>query len=293
MRHENIVLNGTNVSYVQAGRGPVVLLLHGLGASRVTWSCNVEPLAEAGFTVLAVDLPGHGDSDKPFHLSYDPISGARLLYDFARALGVDRLSLVGSSAGGLMVGLFALEHPEMTDRLVLVGSGGLGKKLPWFLRFISLPVLGELFYQPYFYQKMGATKRIFYRPPPFVDEVISELQRVRSLPGARRAALRSIRSSIDYSGLRRQRYIVDRLKESPVPLMTVWGENDIIIPISHAHRLRRELPDSTIHIIPECGHWPHMEKADQFNRLLVEFLERPVVDKAALRLAAAPRPAPA
>ena len=76
MRHENIVLNGTNVSYVQAGQGPVVLLLHGLGASRVTWSCNVEPLAEAGFTVLALDLPGHGDSDKHFHLSYDPISGA-------------------------------------------------------------------------------------------------------------------------------------------------------------------------------------------------------------------------
>ena len=243
--------------------------------------------------MLALDLPGHGDSDKPFHLSYDPISGARLLYDFARALDVDRLSLVGSSAGGLMVGLFALEHPEMTDRLVLVGSGGLGKKLPWFLRLISLPVMGELFYQPYLYQKMGATKRIFYRPPPFVDEVIDELQRVRALPGARRAALRSIRSSIDYSGLRRHRYIVDRLKDSPVPLMTVWGENDIIIPISHAHRLRRELPDSTIHIIPECGHWPHMEKADQFNRLLVGFLPNPAEDEAALPLNGVQQRAPA
>ena len=293
MRHKNIRINGTNVSYVQAGQGPVVLLLHGLGASKVTWTCNVEPLAQAGFTVLALDLPGHGDSDKPRHLSYDPLNAAKLIYDFSRALGVDRLSLVGSSAGGLMVGLFALEHPEMTDRLVLVGSGGLGKQLPWFLRAISLPVVGDLFYLPGLYKKMGATKRIFYRPPPFVDEVIDELQRVRTLPGARRAALRSIRSSIDYSGLRRHRYIVDRLKDSPVPLMTVWGENDIIIPISHAHRLRRELPDSAMHIIPECGHWPHMEKADQFNRLLLEFLERSSVDVAAPRLDAVRRPAPA
>ena len=216
-QHKNIVLNGVNVRYVQAGQGPVVLMLHGLGASMVTWSRNIEPLAEAGFTVLALDLPGHGDSDKPDHLSYDPVSGAQLLYDFARALDVERLSLVGSSAGGLMVGLLTLDHPEIVDRLVLVGSGGLGKRVSWFLRFISLPVVGDLFYQPWIHQRMGVTKRIFYKPPSFVDEVLSELHRVRSLPGSRRAALRSIRSSVNYFGLRRHRYIVDRLKESPVP----------------------------------------------------------------------------
>ena len=130
-RHKNIVLQGVNVRYVQAGQGPVVLLLHGLGASWVTWSQNIEPLAQAGFTVLALDLPGHGDSDKPGHLSYDPISGAQLLYDFAKTLSVERWSLVGSSAGGLIVGLFALDHPEIVDRLVLVGSGGLGKSISW------------------------------------------------------------------------------------------------------------------------------------------------------------------
>ena len=100
LRHKNIVLTGVNVRYVQAGQGPVVLLPHGPGASLVTWSQNIEPLAEAGFAVLALDLPGHGDSDKPGHLSYDPISGAHLLHDFYRALSVERLSLLGSSAGG-------------------------------------------------------------------------------------------------------------------------------------------------------------------------------------------------
>ena len=277
-RHKNIVLKGVDVRYVHAGQGPVVLLLHGLGASMVTWSRNIEPLAEAGFTVLALDLPGHGDSDKPGHLSYDPIGGAHLLHDFSRALGVERLSLVGSSAGGLMVGLFALEHPEIVDRLVLVGSGGLGKRVSWFLRFISLPVLGEIFYQPWIHNKMRTTRKIFYRHPPFLEEVLRELHRVRSLPGSRRAALRAIRSSINYFGLRRHRYIVDRLKESPVPLMTVWGEQDIIIPISHADWIRRELPNSTVLTMPECGHWPHMEKPDEFNHLLTTFLRHATVD---------------
>ncbi len=272
-QHKDIVLEGVKVCYVQAGRGPVVLLLRGLGASLVTWRQNINPLAHAGFTVLAPDLPGHGDSDKPDNLTYDPISGSRLWRDFARALGVERLSLVGSSAGGLIVGLLALEHPEMVDRLVMVGSGGLGRRVSWFLRMISLPVLGELFYQPWIHQTMGTTKRIFYNHPPGMDEVLRELRRVRSLPGARRAALRSIRSSVNYFGLRRQRYIVDRLKESPVPLLTVRGEKDIIIPISHADMVRRELPNSTVYTMPECGHWPHMEKPEEFNLLLTDFLK--------------------
>ena len=68
--HKNLVLDGVKVHYVRAGEGPVVLLLHGLGTSQVTWYRNIEPLAAAGFTVLAPDLPGHGDSDKPDHLSY-------------------------------------------------------------------------------------------------------------------------------------------------------------------------------------------------------------------------------
>ena len=277
-RQKNLVLNGVNVRYVQAGQGPVVLMLHGLGASLVTWSQNIEPLAEAGFTVLALDLPGHGDSDKPEHLCYDPESGAQMLYDFARALGVERLSLVGSSAGGLMVGLFALDYPEIVDRLVLVGSGGLGKKVSWFLRFISVPVLGELFYQPWLHRQIGTTKKIFYQHPPFLDDVLTELHRVRSLPGSRRASLRAIRSSINYFGLRRHRYIVGRLKESPVPVMTVWGEQDIIIPISHADEIRQELPNSTVVTIPECGHWPHMEKSEEFNHLLTSFLRHATVD---------------
>ena len=253
-------------------------MVHGLGASLVIWLRNVDPIAEAGFTVLALDLPGHGDSDKPKHLSYDPLSGAQLLHDFVSALGVERLSVVGSSAGGLMVGLIALEHPEKVDRLVLVGSGGLGKRVSWFLRMISLPVVGELFYQPWLHRKMGTTKKIFYKPPPFIDEVLLELHRVRSLPGSKRASSRSLRSSINYFGLRRQRYVVDRLKECPVPLLTVWAEEDIIIPISQADMIRRELPNSTVHTMPEYGHWPHMEKPDEFNLLLADFLRTAPLD---------------
>ncbi len=270
--HKGVVLGGLNVHYVQAGQGPVVLLLHGLGTSLVTWSRNIEPLAAAGFTVLAPDLSGHGDSDKPAHLSYDPVDGARLIHQFLQSLGVARLSLVGNSAGGLVVGLFALSHPEKVERLVLVASGGLGRRVSWFLRFFSLPILGDLFYQPQLQNLTDFSKRIFYQAPPFLDEVLAEMYRVRALPGARRAGLRAIRSSINFRGLRQHRYILPRLKQLPVPLLTVWGREDNIIPVSHARLVRQELPHSVVRIMPQCGHWPHMEKAEQFNDLLIRFL---------------------
>ncbi len=273
MEHQTVNLDGVNVHYVQAGQGPVVLLLHGLGTSLATWRRNIQPLAEAGFTVLAPDLPGHGDSDKPETLSYDPTAGAALIDAFLTSLGVDRSTVVGNSAGGLVVALFALNHPQKIDRLVLVASGGLGRRVSWFLRVLSLPILGELLYQPWLHEMMGINKRIFYQTPPGLDEVLAEIHRVRSLPGSKRAVLRSIRSSINYWGLREQRYILAQLKQLPVPLLTVWGENDIIIPVSHAASVRKVLPHSLVHTIPQCGHWPHMEKAEEFNRLLTQFLE--------------------
>lgn len=274
MEHKTVNLDGVNVHYVEAGEGPPLVLVHGLGASHVTWYENIQPLADAGFHVLAPDLPGHGDSDKPKSINYDPPAGANLLDSFLDAIDVRRAALVGNSAGGLVSALYALDHPHRVDRLILVAAGGLGREMTWFLRLCSLPVLGEIVYQPWL-QSMGQLNRkmLFYSPPNSADEVFSELDRVRSLPGSRQATLRSIRSSINYWGLREQRFILDRLSQLTMPILTVWGENDLILPVEHASSVRDALPSSLVKIIPECGHWPHMEKADEFNQLLTLFME--------------------
>jgi 4,5:9,10-diseco-3-hydroxy-5,9,17-trioxoandrosta-1(10),2-diene-4-oate hydrolase len=269
---QHILIEGVNVHYIQAGEGPVVLLLHGLGTSLVTWCRNIVPLATAGFQVLALDLPGYGDSDKPKHLSYDPVAGATLIHRFLATLGVERASLVGNSAGGLIVSLFALSYPEKVERLVLVSSGGLGRQMSWFLRLLSLPIVGDLFYQPHLQAPYDITRRVFYQPPLFLPEVLPEMQRTLSLPGFRHAGLKSIRSSINLFGLRQHRYILPQLKQLPAPLMIVWGEEDKILPVSHARLAQQALPDSVVHIIPQCGHWPHMEKDTEFNALLTRFL---------------------
>jgi pimeloyl-ACP methyl ester carboxylesterase len=271
LEHKRVNLAGINVHYTQAGEGPVVLLVHGLGTSSVTWGHNIEPLAAAGYTVLAPDLPGHGDSDKPRSLSYSPETGARLIQDFLDALDVDRVSLVGNSAGGLISGFFALDHPLRVERLVLVASGGLGRDVSWALRILSVPLLGELIYQPMLLRMLGVGNRLFYRPPAFPDGFLPESS--RSDPESRRVTIKAIRSSITLFGQKKRWRILDRLAGLAAPILTVWGTEDRYIPVSHAHLIGRALPRSEVRTITECGHWPHMERADEFNALLIRFLE--------------------
>jgi 4,5:9,10-diseco-3-hydroxy-5,9,17-trioxoandrosta-1(10),2-diene-4-oate hydrolase len=263
---------GLNIRYVEAGDGPVVLLIHGLADSLLSWYCNIDALAYAGYRVIAPDLPGSGESDKPGHLDYDPVSAAEFIYDFSQELGLKKFSLVGSSAGGLMAGLFALENPDMVEKMALVCSGGFGRRVSWLLRILSVPLLGNLVYQLWLNNKMGVTKRLFYRTPPILDELLPEMERMKLLPGAREAVLSALRSTVTLRGIRNQAYILERLKDSAVPLMTVWGANDTIIPAVHAEDVRRELPGSIVQIIPECGHWSQMEHPEQFNPLLISFL---------------------
>ena len=268
-------IRGLNVHYVdtgEAGDGPVVVLLHGLADSLLSWYCNFDFLGDAGYRVIAPDLPGFGESDKPSHLEYDPGSAADFIYDFCEKLGIEKLSLVGNSDGGLIAGLFALEHPADVEKLVLVDSGGFGRKVFRLLRVISVPVLGDFIFQPKLNSMMDLSKRLFYKPPAVLEDLLPEMDRLKLLPGARMATLKSIRSSINLLGLRLQWHILDRLNLSDVPLLVVWGANDVIIPVSHAKIASQELPRCNVQAIPECGHWPQMEKPSVFNPIVTQFL---------------------
>ena len=250
----------------------MVLLLHGLAESLLSWYCNIDFLADAGYRVIAPDLPGFGESDKPSHLEYDPGSAADFVYDFCQKLGIKKLSLMGNSAGGLIAGLFAFEHPADVEKLVLVDSVGFGRKASWLLRVISVPVLGDFIFQPKLNSMMVLSKRVFYKPPAVLKDLLPEMDQLKLLPGAHMATLKSIRSSINLLGLRQQWHILDCLKLSDVPLLVVWGANDAIIPVSHAKIASQELPRCNVQVIPECGHWPQMEKSSVFNPIVTQFL---------------------
>jgi pimeloyl-ACP methyl ester carboxylesterase len=271
----DLFVDGINVRYAVAGEGPVVLLVHGLATSMITWCRNMAAIADAGFTAVALDLPGYGGSGLAGNRGYSPESAADFIVDFADELGVERFSVVGNSAGGLVACITALEHPERVDKVALVGSAGLGKRLSWPLRLISIPVVGELVYKPQMISNDALVKRIFYRPPDFLEEIMPEMVRVRCLPHGPYVMLQSVRSGINLLGLRPEHHILNRLGDLQAQLLAVWGEDDMVIPPISEDDVRRVVPDSTIHVLSECGHWPQMEKHDEFNEILADFLSQP------------------
>ena len=251
--------------------GPPLVLVHGLGASMEVWGENIAPLAQH-HTVYALDLPGHGKSDKPRGIGYDAVSGAHFLVRFMDAVGVPTVTLMGNSAGGLITAICAVIYSQRVERLVLVDAAGLGRQMVWFLRFASLPIIGELLYIPNVRNASNLIKGVFYRPRPMVDDLVAELVRTRNTPDVKAAALSALRSGVNLWGLRKSMMVLDPIKGLAKPLLIVWGREDRIIPASHAERAARVLPDDVVHIIPQCGHWPQMERPEEFNPLVLRFL---------------------
>ncbi len=132
-----ITLHGRPLSYVRAGSGPVLLLIHGMAGTLENWREVIEPLA-GRHTVVAADLPGHGRS-APGGGDYSIGALAAGVRDLLFALGHERATLVGHSLGGGIAMQFAYQFPEMTERLVLVSSGGLGPEVSRVLRAAALP----------------------------------------------------------------------------------------------------------------------------------------------------------
>ena len=260
------------VRYLSAGEGPAVILLHGLGASLAVWSENIGPLGAVG-SVYAVDLPGHGKSDKPFGLLYDSMAGGHFLVSLMDALELSSAVLVGNSAGGLVASWCAVNHPERVRGLLLVDTAGLDRNMPWFLRLSTVPALGEFLHTPPMLSGRSMVKSIFHQARPEYVRFLDDLMDVRLKPEVKRAMLESIRSGITLRGLKRELVALDALSGLGKPVMFVWGGEDRILLASHAQRALEGRSVAPIHIIPDAGHWPMLEKPDEFNNLAASFIQ--------------------
>ena len=259
------------VRYIEAGEGTPLVLVHGLTSSKVAWRENIGALAER-HRVYAVDLPGHGDSEK-YNIDFDSEFIVGLMRDFVRGLGHERVAMAGVSLGGGVSLFTALEHPEMVSKLALVGSGALGREIAMVIRLASLPVIGEFMLGGPLDNVGAMTRKCFYDKSRVPGDVVEELRRTNGLPGAREAALAIIRRYISLWGVRSRHVMTARLEQLAMPTMLFWGADDEIIPVEHAHRAARLIPGAKLHVFERCGHWPQMERAEEFNELMLGFLE--------------------
>ena len=268
----HVTVDGIKTHYLVAGEGRPLLLFHGLGASVATWRDNIGPLSEA-FRVYAVDLPGHGDSEKP-DIDYASDTMVDLIAHFAQALNIERPAIIGNSVGSALGLMAALRYPDLVSALVLVDSASLGREVSFYLRLVSIPLLGEVLER----RKGGGTKLMLYnvfRDSGFVtQDLLDELYRSRQMPGAKEAVVRVIRNTVSLKGVRREYVLTDELSRVKAPVMVVWGAQDKIFPVSHAYQALEAAPHFRLQVFDQCGHWPHMERSTEFNSLVLEFLSQ-------------------
>ncbi len=270
------MVDGRQLSYLEAGPtgGPVVLLLHGLLSDSSTWEPTMAPLAAHGFRVIALDLLGHGESDKP-RIGYSLDDFADSVSAFLTILDVGPVTLIGHSLGGAIAMKFVKSHPDQVERLGLVSAGGLGKQVHVILRATNLPGVAGLLRLTV----NPRTARVYSRPSihrvlGLRPEAVANLSRmgrsIMSTPG-RTSFVSAARWAITPTG-----QLGDMIEHgylaADLPTLIVWSAHDPIIPVSHAHAAHLRLPNSRLELFAAGTHEPHRREPQRFADAVAAFV---------------------
>lgn len=272
MRSRWLRVNGYQLHWIEAGRGPAVLLLHGFAGSCADWEPTVAWLAEHGYRALAVDALGFGRSEKPANAPYGLVLQSDLYAGLLAALGIERAAFVAHSMGGKYALATAIRHPGRVARLALVATDGFVEPSP--LTIIGgWPVIGEtiLWLSAHPAVVRAFLSAAFHNPAPHVNAELIERGREAISGAANRRALTALSrryaaTDLTLTGLRA------RLHEIRAPTLLVWGAQDRVFSLRYAETARREIPGAQLAVIPQCGHFPHIEAARAFRGLLSGFL---------------------
>jgi len=252
---------GEPIRYYEAGSGPNVILLHGLGSDSSSWAENIGPLSEK-FHVVALDQIGFGESAKPF-LDYKIETFVEFLAGFMDELKIPKATLAGNSLGGWIAADFAARFPERVDRLVLVDAAGLTPEGPPRATPVELSM-----------DSPSAARRIlelvFFNKQLISDEVVRTVFEKHLKNNDGFTVQRVLANA--FSGRQYEDRKVDSIKALT---LVVWGREDALIPLSAGERYAKAIAGAKLVVLEECGHVPQLEKAAEFNKDLLDFLSAP------------------
>jgi pimeloyl-ACP methyl ester carboxylesterase len=268
---------GLETFYLEAGTGRTVVLLHGLGATNASMLPTLAALAPE-YRVLAPDLPGFGDSEKPV-LAYDPAFFADWLAGFLDALGVERAVLVGNSLGGRVAIETGLRIPARVERLVLFAPSMAFRRFREATPIVRL-LAAELAAVPMLMPRalaMQVLRSMFADASrlrdAWYDAAVDEFQRVFATARGRVAFFAAARQ-IYLEEAHGERGFWDRLPALSRPALFLWGDRDQLVPCGFARHVSAALPGVHSTVLEDCGHVPQFEQPERTHRLVREFLAR-------------------
>ncbi len=257
----------------ETGRGKPLILIHGLGASSYTWRKITPELAKT-HRIIAIDLKGFGQSDKPLDERYSIFDQARLIQDYVTRNKLRGATLVGHSYGGgvaLAVALGLMDGgQDNIEKLILIDSVAYRQPLPFFFRVLRTPLIGEigLSLVPPEVQMERALSIAYHEDGKITPEIVRHYADALYSEGGRHALLRTI-DNLDPAQADR---ISHRYKDLKLPTLVLWCEHDKIVPLRIGKRLAFEIPNANIDVIEDCGHIPHEEKPEETLNSVKAFL---------------------
>lgn len=283
--HREAIVNGVRLHYVEAGEGPLVVLLHGFPEFWYSWRLQIPALAAAGFRVIAPDMRGYNTSEKPWGVSAYRIEA--LAGDVAaliRHAGAERATVAGHDWGGIVAWAMPNYHREVLDKLIVLNAPHPGAWLREVRKprqlamasyqfFFQLPWLPEAAMRAGNYRAVrDVLRRDPVRPGAFSEEDIRRYVAAIARPGALTAALNYYRA-IYREAVRRgpRRYVVG-LRRSDAPTLLIWGEQDAALGIRLTEGLERWAPNIRVERIPNASHWVQNDAPERVNELMLAFL---------------------
>ena len=261
------------IHYHEAGEGPALVLLHGSGPGVSGWS-NFRgnfPVFAGQFRTVVMDMPGFGKSERPELDRAYPRVAADGLARLLDGIGIEKASLLGNSMGGYVALEFALAYPERVDRMVLMGPGGLAVNILGPDPSEGARRLGDFMMAPSKAAMEAWVDTMVANKAVVDDELIEERLANAMAPGALEYAI-AIFSSLGQHPEPVPMWA--RLKAIKARTLITWGRDDRMLPVEGAFMGFRQLPNAELHIFSKCGHWAQVERKDEFERLVIEFLTR-------------------
>ena len=253
------------IHYLEGGQGETILLLHGFGADKDNWPRFAESLTE-NYHVVAVDLPGFGESSKIATDSYNIATQVKRLNRIVETLGLQKFHIGGNSMGGAISGKYAVSYPDKVLSLALLNTAGIHSAQE--SEFSKLVAKGE---NPLLSKTPEAFKRtlefVFVEPPPIPGRIIDYL--------TRQAVLHRDFNKKIFNQLVKENYsLEDDLSNITTKTLVIWGDKDRVIHVSSTDVIKNKLPDSTIAILKDCGHLPMLERPEETAMYYIDFLNK-------------------
>jgi pimeloyl-ACP methyl ester carboxylesterase len=267
-----------SLHYVEAGEGPLVILLHGFPEFWFGWRSQIAPLAASGYRVVAADTRGYNLSSKPEDFkAYGVDELADDIQGLIRELSADSAHIVGHDWGGTIAWTLAMNHPEVVERLAILNAAhprrlSEGLKNPnqlrksWYFFFFATPGLPE--------EVVHLRDWHFFRHflheanPPYTEEEFERYVEAWSQPGAAAGMINYYRASVRQS----QKEALAKLRPLSAPTLVIWGEGDSYLGADLAEPDKDDVPNlDRVERLPDASHWVHHDEADRVNKLLTDF----------------------